>query len=163
MTADWIAIRLFQPATTGWYPKKAPQESRPVPVLAAPWPGVPARSRYASGCADACWLPIARGLTPHGLRHCHKTVMEELGIPPKLMDERMGHEDGSVPARCSHITARMRSRHASSVPGACARSLAESAPEVTLGEGISLIHSPFTPQRPRGTSQGRFPVKENRP
>jgi hypothetical protein len=36
--------------------------------------------------------------------------MEELGIPPKLMDERMGHEDGSVQARYSHITARMRSR-----------------------------------------------------
>lgn len=36
--------------------------------------------------------------------------MEELGIPPKLMDERMGHEDGSVQARYSHITARMRNR-----------------------------------------------------
>ncbi|MET8132901.1 tyrosine-type recombinase/integrase [Streptomyces sp. NPDC005251] len=57
-----------------------------------------------------CWLPIARGLTPHGLRHSHKTVMEELGIPPKLMDERLGHEDGSVQARYSHITARMRNR-----------------------------------------------------
>ncbi len=36
--------------------------------------------------------------------------MEELGIPPKLMDERLGHEDGSVQARYSHITARMRNR-----------------------------------------------------
>lgn len=36
--------------------------------------------------------------------------MEELGIPPKLMDERLGHEDGSVQARYSHITARMRKR-----------------------------------------------------
>lgn len=36
--------------------------------------------------------------------------MEELGIPPKLMDERMGHEDGSVQARHSQITARMISR-----------------------------------------------------
>ncbi|MFC5802040.1 hypothetical protein [Streptomyces formicae] len=36
--------------------------------------------------------------------------MEELGIPSKLLDERMGHEDGSVQARCSHITARMRNR-----------------------------------------------------
>ncbi|GAA3151077.1 hypothetical protein GCM10010449_81730 [Streptomyces rectiviolaceus] len=32
----------------------------------------------ASGRADACWLPIAKGLTPHGLRHTHKTVMEGL-------------------------------------------------------------------------------------
>lgn len=36
--------------------------------------------------------------------------MEELGIPPKLMNERLGHQDGSVQARYSHITARMRNR-----------------------------------------------------
>jgi hypothetical protein len=36
--------------------------------------------------------------------------MTELGIPPKLMDDRMGHEDGSVQARHSHITAAMRQR-----------------------------------------------------
>ncbi|MGW7361113.1 LacI family DNA-binding transcriptional regulator [Streptomyces sp. NPDC054802] len=105
-----FATWLFQPAATGGYPKKAPQEARPVPVLADPWPGVPARGRNASGRADACWLPIARGLTPHGLRHTHKTLMSELGTPPKLMDERLGHEDGSVQARYSHITARMRQR-----------------------------------------------------
>ncbi|MQY14977.1 hypothetical protein SRB5_51540 [Streptomyces sp. RB5] len=105
-----FATWLFHPAATGWYPKKAPQEARPVPILADPWPGVPARGRNASGRADACWLPIARGLTPHGLRHSHKTVMEEFGIPPKLMDERLGHEDGSVQARYSHITAKMRQR-----------------------------------------------------
>jgi hypothetical protein len=36
--------------------------------------------------------------------------MEELGVPPKLMDERMGHEDGSVQARYSHVTPIMRGR-----------------------------------------------------
>jgi len=36
--------------------------------------------------------------------------MEELGTPPKLMDGRMGHEDGSVQARYSHVTATMRER-----------------------------------------------------
>jgi integrase len=68
------------------------------------------RGRNASRRAEACWLPIAPGLTPHGLRHTHKTLMEELRTPPKLMDERMGHEDGSVQARYSHITPDMRSR-----------------------------------------------------
>jgi hypothetical protein len=34
--------------------------------------------------------------------------MEELGTPPKLMDERMGHEDGSVQSRYTHVTASMR-------------------------------------------------------
>ena len=29
----------------------------------------------------ACWLPVKDGLTPHGLRHSHKTWMAEDGIP----------------------------------------------------------------------------------
>ena len=84
--------------------------ARPVPVVGEPWPGVPVRGRNAAGRADACWLPVASGLTPHGLRHSHKTVMEALGTPSKLMDERMGHEDGSVQAVYSHITPQMRRR-----------------------------------------------------
>lgn len=103
-----FATWLFRPATTGWYPKKAPQEAHPVPVTASPWPGVPVRGRNASGRAEACWLPIAPGLTPHGYRHTHKTLMREMGTPPKLMDERMGHLDGSVQARYDHITRQMR-------------------------------------------------------
>lgn len=101
---------LFRPAATGWYPRKSPHDAHPVPLLADPWPGVPARGRGASRRAEACWMPIAPGLTPHGLRHTHKTLMEELGTPPKLMDERMGHEDGSVQARYSHVTSEMRRR-----------------------------------------------------
>ncbi|RKN74624.1 LacI family DNA-binding transcriptional regulator [Streptomyces klenkii] len=105
-----FATWLFQPAATGWYPKKAPQAARPVPLLAGPWPGVPARGRNASERAEACWVPIAQGLTPHGLRHTHKSIMEDMGTPPKLMDERLGHLDGSVQARYSHITSGMRRR-----------------------------------------------------
>lgn len=32
------------------------------------------RGRGASDRADACWLSIAKGLTPHSLRHTHRTV-----------------------------------------------------------------------------------------
>jgi hypothetical protein len=81
-----------------------------VPVLAEPWPGVPVRGRNASGRADSCWTPIAPGLTPHSLRHAHKTMMQELATPPVLMDDRMGHSDGSVQGRYSHVTAPMRER-----------------------------------------------------
>ncbi|WP_158717764.1 LacI family DNA-binding transcriptional regulator, partial [Streptomyces griseus] len=56
-----FATWLFAPATSGWYPKKAPQEARPVPLLGEPWPGIPVRGRNARGRADACWLPVARG------------------------------------------------------------------------------------------------------
>jgi len=114
LAAHWrrsgFAAWLFHPAATGWYPARAPQPAHPVPLLADPWPGLPARGRGAAARAEACWLPVAPGLTPHGLRHTHKTLMEELGTPPKLMDERMGHEDGSVQARYSHITPDMRKR-----------------------------------------------------
>jgi integrase len=50
----------------------------------------------------------AEGLAPHGLRRTAKTRMEEVCTPPKRMDERMGHIDGSVQARYSHITRQMR-------------------------------------------------------
>ncbi len=33
-------------------------------------------------------VPISPGLTPHGLRHSHRTHMEELRIEKVLMDER---------------------------------------------------------------------------
>jgi hypothetical protein len=34
--------------------------------------------------------------------------MEELGTPKVLMDDRTGHEDGSVGARYAHVTDSMR-------------------------------------------------------
>lgn len=53
-------------------------------------------------------MPIKDRLTRHGLRHGHRTLMEELGTPKVLMDDRMGHEDGSVGARYAHVTDSMR-------------------------------------------------------
>jgi hypothetical protein len=38
------------------------------------------------------------------------TLMLELGTPAPLIDEPMGHEDGSVQARYSHITPDMVQR-----------------------------------------------------
>jgi integrase len=75
-----FATWLFQPAATGWYPQKAPRAPRPVPVLGAPWPGLPLRGRNATVRAEACWVPIAPGLTPHGLRHTYKTLMKRRGV-----------------------------------------------------------------------------------
>lgn len=114
VSAHWrrngFATWLFRPAATGQYAAKAPQPAHPVPVLAEPWPGIPVRGRNASGRADSCWMPAAPRLTPHGLRHTHKTLMDGLDTPSKLKDERMGHLDGSVQARYSHITTSMRTR-----------------------------------------------------
>jgi integrase len=119
--SDW----LFHPAVNGSYPARAPRPARPVPIIGEPFPGVPVRGRNASGRADACWTPIAAGMTPHGMRHTHKTLMEELGVPKKLMDERMGHADGSVGERYSHVTALMRQRLLDDLTAALQASLAQ--------------------------------------
>jgi integrase len=75
------------------------------PVARAAPPGSQCRRR-----ADACWVPIAPGLTPHGLRHSYQTLMVELGTPGTLMDAQMGHADGSVQARYAHVTSAMTER-----------------------------------------------------
>jgi integrase len=101
---------LWAPAATGYYPAKAPYPRRPVLVRGEPVPGVPVRGRGAEARADASWLPIRQGLTRHGMRHSGKTLMEEIGAPKVLMDDRMGHIDSSVSARYSHVTDPMRRR-----------------------------------------------------
>ncbi|WP_376766277.1 tyrosine-type recombinase/integrase [Actinomadura litoris] len=55
-----------------------------------------------------CWTPIAAGLTPHGLRHSH--MLEEAGVQQKSIDQRMGHEDGSMRSRYTHVTRKIRDR-----------------------------------------------------
>jgi integrase len=69
--ATWI----FKPAATGWYPPRKPHPAHPVPVTAGPWPGIPVRGRNAQGRAEACWLPIMPGASPHACRHGRETCM----------------------------------------------------------------------------------------
>lgn len=101
---DWI----FEPAASGWFPKKAPQPRRPVPLAPDPWPGTPVRGRNSQGRATMNWLPVAAGLTPHGLRHSHKSLMAELRTPEVLSHERLGHELGGIAGLYSHVTPAMR-------------------------------------------------------
>jgi hypothetical protein len=56
----------------------------------------------------ACWLPIRIGLTPHGLRHSHKTWMAEDGIPEILAEQRLGHQVPGMRGLYAHASARMR-------------------------------------------------------
>ncbi|WP_245245798.1 LacI family DNA-binding transcriptional regulator [Streptomyces lonarensis] len=102
--ATWV----FTPAATGWYPPKAPQPRRPVPVDARLYPGLPVHGRGAEGRATASWLPVQERLTRHGLRHAHRTLMEQLGVRKVLVDQRMGHADSSVSAQYAHVTDDMR-------------------------------------------------------
>ena len=66
LSAHWrrsgFGAWLFQPATSGAYPRRSPNPAHPVPVLADPWPGIPVRGRGASLRAQ-CLLgdPSRRG------------------------------------------------------------------------------------------------------
>lgn len=101
---------VFKPAAEGWYPRKAPLPRRPVPLTAEPWPGLPVRGRNYVERSETCWVPICNGLTPHLLRHSHKTWMVEDHVPESLSHDRLGHELGGVGARYTHITDVMRAR-----------------------------------------------------
>jgi hypothetical protein len=78
---------------------KGPQEARPVPIVGEPWPGIPVRDRAATARADACWRPIAKGLTPHGLRHSHKPWWMSWAYLP---NSRMS-EWATMTARCRPV------------------------------------------------------------
>ena len=56
----------------------------------------------------ASWLPVQRGLTPHGLRHGLQTWMDEDGIPEVLKTERLGHELPGMHGVYGHVSQAMR-------------------------------------------------------
>ena len=49
-----------------------------------------------------------RGLRFHDLRHMHKTMLTELGVPEILQDERLGHDPPGMRGVYAHTTVRMR-------------------------------------------------------
>ncbi|MFE4856118.1 LacI family DNA-binding transcriptional regulator [Streptomyces sp. NPDC056670] len=103
--------RIFYPAAHGRYRDTEERPGDPVPIQADPWmPGTLVQGRGSAARATCCWIPVAAGLVDHGLRHSHRMHMEEMGTPKVLMDERMGHIDGSVSARYSHVSDEMRMR-----------------------------------------------------
>ena len=99
---------IFKPAAEGFFPPKAPLLRRPVPVTADPFPGLPLRGRNYVERSAACWVPIRPGLTPHLLRHSHRTWCSEAHIPEVLIHERLGHELTGMAGRYTRPTDGMR-------------------------------------------------------
>ena len=58
----------------------------------------------------ACWLPVKGGLTPHGLRHGHKTWMAEDGTPEILAEQRLGHQVPGMRGLSAHASQQMREK-----------------------------------------------------
>jgi len=76
--------------------------------LAGEWPGMLLKHRGADRRAEWGWLPVARGLTPHGLRHSMRTKMEELGVPHVFAELQLRHEQPDV---YRHVTDAMRDEY----------------------------------------------------
>ena len=122
------ARRVFRPACDGRYHPGMGKPARLVIADASAWPGVPVATwpsaQPGSGAFTpprgrgiqpipeevplACWLPVKFGLTPHGLRHSHKTWMAEDGIPEILAEQRLGHEVPGMRGLYAHASDRMR-------------------------------------------------------
>jgi len=115
---------LFTAAASGWLPARSPLPRRPVP-LEGDWPGTRVRGRNAQGRAEFCWLPVAGGLTPHGLRHSQKTWMEEQRIPEVLSEDRLRHEIPGISGAYRHVTPAMRVDLAQAMTGAWEAALDE--------------------------------------
>lgn len=159
-----FARRAFIPATWGWYPKRAKRRDEAAPVLvdvATCWPGRPLPAWPAAEPGQpftppwgrgngiprvdldrvhpASWLPLAPGLTPHGLRHAHNTWMIEDDIPEVLRHDRLGHQMDGIKAVYSHVSRDMRARLAAALErrwnealAARARIVPESPSPVTM-------------------------------
>ncbi len=77
--------------------------------------------------ALCAWLPVKPGLTPHGLRHSHKTWMVEDGTPEILAELRLGHEVPGMRGLYSHVSQRMRDELKQSLQARWETSLKERA------------------------------------
>jgi hypothetical protein len=121
------ARRVFRPACDGRQHAAPGRPGRLIATDATIWPGLPVttwppaqpgvvftppRGRgiqaIPEGTPLASWLPLKPGLTPHGLRHGHKTWMAEDGIPEILAEQRLGHEVPGMRGLYAHASERMR-------------------------------------------------------
>jgi hypothetical protein len=118
-----FARRIFRPAVDGRYQPANGRPGRLVIADASEFPGHPAAAwppaqpgtkfapprgqgirRFADDAPLACWLTIRPGLTPHGLRHGHKTWMAQDGIPEILQALRLGHSVPEMRGVYTHVS-----------------------------------------------------------
>ena len=114
-----FATWLFQPAATGLVSRR--RRRRPGAAGADAGRAVArctGAGPNAAGRADACWLPIAPGLTPHGLRHTLQDADGGAGHAGDTHGRADGSRGRSVQARYSHVTPGMTGELARRADGA---------------------------------------------
>jgi integrase len=114
----------------------------------------------ASDVPLACWLPVRDGLTPHGLRHSHKTWMAEDGVPEILAEQRLGHQVPGMRGLYAHASQRMREDLAAVLQARWEQSLQDRA-AIDPHSPVQLLDNLLAPFRaaPRGLDRGdRYPA-----
>jgi integrase len=96
----------------------------------------------------ACWLPVKHGLTPHGLRHSHKTWMAEDGIPEILAEQRLGHQVPWMRGLYSHASQPMRNTLTAALQARWEQSLADRA-TLNPRSPVPLLDDLLAPARAR--------------
>ena len=96
----------------------------------------------------ACWLPVKDGLTPHGLRHSHKTWMAEDGIPEILAEQRLGHQVPGMRGLYAHASQRMRDELTAALQARWEESLRERA-AIDPHSPVPLLDTLLAPYRGR--------------
>jgi integrase len=100
----------------------------------------------ASDVPLACWLPVKDGLTPHGLRHSHKTWMAEDGIPEILAEQRLGHQVPGMRGLYAHASQRMRDELTADLQARWEESLRERA-AIDPHSSVPLLDTLLAPFR----------------
>lgn len=88
--------------------------------------------------AVASWLPLLTGLTEHGQRHAHQTMLDDLNIRYVLQAERMGHEVSGMRGIYKHIAPEWRTDLVNGLQRIWETSLAERA-AISLRSAVSLL------------------------
>ncbi|GAA0565191.1 tyrosine-type recombinase/integrase [Actinomadura livida] len=168
------ARRIFQPAGDGRYPGGTRQAGKRILVEATGWPGVPippwpdavAGQPFVpprgkgirvvdEDASPAVWLPLVEGLTPHGLRHSHKTWMLEDGIPEVLQAERLGHTVPGIRGVYSHISDGMRDELKAKLQRRWEQSLAQRL-RFGAASPVPLLNRLLEAAQAKGTARGHL-------
>jgi integrase len=120
--------------------------------------------RGAAEPVVASWAPVRDGLTPHGMRHGHSTLLDGLGTPVRLRDDRMGHTSpgmrrGDMRRRYTHIAKEWRTQLRRDLQEVWEQALAERA-WWSLHSPVAVLDELLAPFRD-GTRQPIPPPKED--
>lgn len=123
--------RTWHPAVEGQFAEwsgDVPRPTKPVMVdMSKGWPGVPVRNSWPAAVAGepfviprgrgvqfynpetvhlASWVALLEDLTPHGLRHGHQVLIDDLmGATEAWKKARMGHKPRGVDKVYRHVSA----------------------------------------------------------